>query len=171
MDTLTQLRSASPYLQRCQTPIGRVEVVSDGESITGVAIEHNGLLPHDGMAYDSTAVTDEAVAQLLEYFEGWRKTFTVPIEHRGTPFQVAVWNQLGATSWGQATSYGAIARAVGRVGSGRAVGGAIASNPTPLLVGCHRVLSADGRVTGWSWGEGARTKSWLLRHEGIGHLP
>jgi methylated-DNA-[protein]-cysteine S-methyltransferase len=73
--------------------------------------------------------------------------------------------------WGETTSYGAIARAVGRAGSGRAVGGAIASNPTPLLVGCHRVLSAEGRITGWSWGEGVRTKSWLLGHEGVAHLP
>jgi len=171
MDTLTQLRSASPYLQRCTTPIGRLEVTSDGEAITGVAIEHRGTLPHDGLAYDSTAVADEAIAQLLDYFEGYRKKFTVPVLHRGTPFQVSVWQELAAVRWGQVTTYGAIAAAVGKAGSGRAVGGAIASNPTPLLVGCHRVLSAAGRVTGYSWGEGVRTKSWLLTHEGIPHDP
>ncbi len=171
MDTLTQLRAASPYLQRCVTPIGRLEVASDGEAITAVAIEHRGVLPHDGLAFDSTAVADEAVAQLLDYFEGWRKKFTVPVEQHGTSFQRAVWRQLAAVPWGSSTSYGAIARAVGRAGSGRAVGRAIASNPTPLLVGCHRVLSASGSVTGWSWGEGVRTKAWLLTHEGVAHVP
>jgi len=96
MDTLTQLRAASPYLQRCVTPIGRLEVASDGESITAVAIERRGVLPHDGLAFDSTAVADEAVAQLLDYFEGWRKKFSVPVEQHGTPFQRAVWRQLAA---------------------------------------------------------------------------
>ncbi|MGA1837839.1 methylated-DNA--[protein]-cysteine S-methyltransferase [Herbiconiux sp. 11R-BC] len=169
MDTLTQLRSASPYLQRATTPIGRIEVTSDGEAVTSVAIERNGVLPHDGLAYDSNSVADEAVAQLLDYFCGYRKSFSVPLRHRGTPFQVSVWQRLAAIRWGEVTTYGAIASAVGKTGSGRAVGGAIASNPTPLLVGCHRVLSAQGRVTGWSWGEGAVTKAWLLDHESIGH--
>ncbi|MFB2598005.1 methylated-DNA--[protein]-cysteine S-methyltransferase [Herbiconiux sp. P17] len=169
MDTLTQLRSASPYLQRCDTPIGRIEVASDGDAITAVAIEHNGSLPHDGLAYDSTAVADEAIAQLLDYFEGYRRGFSVPVAHRGTPFQVSVWQELARLRWGQVTTYGAIAAAVGKTGSGRAVGGAIASNPTPLLVGCHRVLSATGRITGYSWGEGVKTKAWLLDHESIGH--
>ena len=169
MDTLTQLRSASPYLQRCDSPIGRIEVASDGDAITAVAIEHNGSLPHDGLAYDSTAVADEAIAQLLDYFEGYRRAFSVLVAHRGTPFQLSVWQQLARLRWGQVTTYGAIAAAVGKTGSGRAVGGAIASNPTPLLVGCHRVLSATGRITGYSWGEGVKTKAWLLDHESIGH--
>jgi methylated-DNA-[protein]-cysteine S-methyltransferase len=169
MDTLTQLRSASPYLQRCSTPIGRIEVASDGEAVTAVAVEHNGVLPHDGLAFDSDAVADEAVAQLLDYFSGFRRRFTVPLLHRGTPFQVAVWQELAAIPWGHSSTYGLIASAVGRRGSGRAVGGAIAMNPTPLLVGCHRVLSADGRATGWSWGQGVRTKSWLLGLERIPH--
>ncbi|GAA2222921.1 methylated-DNA--[protein]-cysteine S-methyltransferase [Herbiconiux moechotypicola] len=171
MDTLIQLRAASPFLQRCETPIGRVEVLSDGEAVTSVALEQRGSLPHDGLAYDSDAVADEAVAQLLDYFQGVRRRFTVPVAHHGTPFQHAVWAVLAELRWGEHTSYGAIARAVGRAGSGRAVGGAIAINPTPLIVGCHRVLSATGRVTGWSWGDGAATKARLLAHEGIPFIP
>jgi methylated-DNA-[protein]-cysteine S-methyltransferase len=169
MDSLTQLRSASPYLQRCTTPIGRIEVACDRDAVTAVAIEHLGTLPHDGLAYDSNTIADEAVAQLLEYFDGYRRVFDVPVAQRGTPFQASVWQQLARLRWGEVTTYGAIAAAVGKVGSGRAVGGAIASNPTPLLVGCHRVLSASGRITGYSWGEGVRTKAWLLDHESIGH--
>ncbi len=169
MDTLIQLRSASPYLQRCDTPIGRIEVASDGLAVTAVAIEHQGVLPHDGLAYDSNTIADEGAAQLLEYFDGYRRTFTVPIAQRGTPFQRSVWHQLARLGWGEVTTYGAIAAAVGKAGSGRAVGNAIASNPTPLFVGCHRVLSASGRITGYSWGEGVRTKAWLLDHESIGH--
>ncbi|MCS5715043.1 methylated-DNA--[protein]-cysteine S-methyltransferase [Herbiconiux sp. CPCC 205716] len=167
MDTLTQQRAAAPFLQRCTTPIGRVEVVSDGEAVTRVALEAAGALPHDGLVFDSDTVADEAIAQLLDYFEGSRKRFTVPLAHRGTPFQVAVWQELAALGWGEPTDYGAIARAVGKVGAGRAVGGAVALNPTPLLVGCHRVLSVAGRITGWSHGEGVPTKAWLLSHESI----
>lgn len=170
MESLTQLRSAAPYLQRATTPIGRVEVQCDGESVTAVAIERNGVLPHDGLAYDTNTVADEAVAQLLDYFVGWRTTFSVPLSARGTPFQVLVWNELAAIDWGCSTTYGAIAQAVGRRGSGRAVGRAIALNPTPLFVGCHRVLSASGHATGYSWGRGILTKSQLLTHEGIPHV-
>ncbi|MDO9398842.1 MAG: MGMT family protein, partial [Herbiconiux sp.] len=114
METLTRLRASSPYLQRGETPIGRIEVRSDGDAVTGVSIEHLGVLPHDGLAFDSDAVADEAIAQLIDYFEGFRRRFTVPILHHGTPFQCAVWQELGAIPWGHVTSYGAIARAVGR---------------------------------------------------------
>jgi methylated-DNA-[protein]-cysteine S-methyltransferase len=167
MDTLTQLRSAAPYVQRSDTPIGRVEVVSDGEAVVRVSLETAGTLPHDGLVFDSNTVADEAIAQLLDYFQGRRRRFTVPIAHRGTPFQVMVWQELAALGWGEPSDYGAIARAVGKVGAGRAVGGAVALNPTPLLVGCHRVLSVRGDITGWSHGEGVRTKAWLLAHESI----
>ncbi|WP_286329659.1 methylated-DNA--[protein]-cysteine S-methyltransferase [Agromyces marinus] len=65
-------------------------------------------------------------------------------------------------------TYGALASAVGRPGSARAIGGAVGANPLPLIIGCHRVLGSDGRVTGYSGGQGVPTKLWLLAHEEIG---
>jgi methylated-DNA-[protein]-cysteine S-methyltransferase len=78
-----------------------------------------------------------------------------------------VWQRLAELDFGEATSYGEIGRATGRPSAGRAVGGAIGANPIPIIVPCHRVLGANGRITGYSGGNGIPTKSWLLDHEGI----
>jgi methylated-DNA-[protein]-cysteine S-methyltransferase len=99
---------------------------------------------------------------------GSRRAFTVPIDLvTGTPFQKAVWHQLQAIKCGQVTSYGAIAVSVGHPAAGRAVGAAVAANPIPLIIPCHRVLGAGRMVTGYSQGNGVPTKLWLLEHERI----
>ena len=95
-------------------------------------------------------------------------TFDLPVRLRGTPFQEAVWGELQRLDWGDATSYGSLAAAVGKPGSARAIGGAVGANPVPIIVGCHRVLASDGRITGYSAGDGIPTKLWLLGHEHIG---
>ncbi|MFI5060346.1 MAG: methylated-DNA--[protein]-cysteine S-methyltransferase, partial [Actinomycetales bacterium] len=69
--------------------------------------------------------------------------------------------------YGQFVSYGELGQEIGRPGSGRAIGGAVGANPIPIIIGCHRVLASDGKVTGYSGGEGIPTKMWLLSHEGI----
>ena len=97
-----------------------------------------------------------------------RTDFDVPVRLSGTPFQQAVWAELERLGWGEATSYGALAAAVGKPGSARAIGGAVGANPIPIIVGCHRVLASDGRITGYSGGDGIPTKLWLLGHERIG---
>ncbi len=110
-----------------------------------------------------------AVGQLEEYFAGHRRDFDLPISLAGTAFQLAVWEQLVALDWGEVISYGDLGQATGRATAGRAVGGAVGANPIPIIVPCHRVLGSDGRITGYSGGEGIPTKSWLLAHEGIAH--
>jgi methylated-DNA-[protein]-cysteine S-methyltransferase len=150
------------------TPIGRVELVADDEAVTALTIERGGVLPHDGEPERRNAVLDAAREQLLEYFAGTRTSFDVPVRLSGSPFQQAVWAVLRRVGWGEAISYGAIASAVGRPGSARAIGGAVGANPVPILIGCHRVLAGDGRITGYSAGEGVPTKVWLLGHEHIG---
>jgi methylated-DNA-[protein]-cysteine S-methyltransferase len=158
----------SPYLLRFDTPIGRVELLADEEHLTALSIERDGALPHDDLAERPNAVLDSARSQLLEYFAGARTEFDIPVRLIGTPFQQAVWAELVRLGWGEATSYGALAAAVGRPGSARAIGGAVGANPVPIIVGCHRVLASDGRITGYSGGEGIPTKLWLLAHESIG---
>jgi methylated-DNA-[protein]-cysteine S-methyltransferase len=159
---------SSPYLLRFDTPIGRVELLADEEHLTALSIERDGALPHDDLAERPNAVLDSARSQLLEYFAGARTEFDIPVRLIGTPFQQAVWAELVRLGWGEATSYGALAAAVGRPGSARAIGGAVGANPVPIIVGCHRVLASDGRITGYSGGEGIPTKLWLLAHERIG---
>ncbi len=161
------MTSSFAYLLRTSSPIGRLELTGDAESVTSLSIERQGALPLDGHPERSTPVLQRAVEQLDEYFSGARRDFDVPIRLSGTAFQLGVWNRLLALTWGDCTSYGELGAAIGRPGSARAIGGAVGSNPVPILVGCHRVLSSDGRITGYSGGEGIPTKLWLLEHEGI----
>lgn len=156
------------FLARLESPIGRLELVADDDAVTSLSIERDGALPHDGRPEHRNRVLEIAVAQLDEYFAGERTDFDVPVRLSGTAFQLAVWSQLQRLTWGDAISYGALATAVGKPGSARAIGGAVGANPVPILVGCHRVLGSDGRVTGYSGGEGVPTKLWLLGHERIG---
>lgn len=156
------------FLTRIDSPIGRLEILSDGDAVTALHIERGGTLPHDGVPERSNDVLDAAVTQLREYFAGERAVFDVPVRVTGTPFQRAVWTELGRLGWGEAVTYGALAAALGRHGASRAIGGAVGANPVPIIVGCHRVLGSDGRITGYSGGEGISTKLWLLEHEQIG---
>jgi methylated-DNA-[protein]-cysteine S-methyltransferase len=155
------------FLIRLDSPIGRLELTGDDKAVTGLTIERDGALPHDGEPERSNAVLDDARTQLTEYFAGSRTEFDLPVRLSGTPFQEAVWAELERLGWGEATSYGALAAAVGKPGSARAIGSAVGANPIPIIVGCHRVLASDGRITGYSGGEGIPTKLWLLGHEQI----
>ena len=167
MPTLT---AALPdYLVRIDSPIGRIEVTSDGEAITSLSIERAGALPLDEVPERSNPVLDRAVEQLREYFAGTRTDFDLPVSLAGTEFQKAVWNELVELPFGGVVSYGEIGSATGRATAGRAVGGAVGANPIPIIVPCHRVLASDGRITGYSGGNGIPTKVWLLDHEGIAH--
>jgi methylated-DNA-[protein]-cysteine S-methyltransferase len=156
------------FIIRLDSPIGRLELRGDESAVTGLSIARDGVLPHDDLPERSNEVLELARRQLDEYFAGDRTTFDVPVRLTGTPFQRAVWGELEQLGWGEAISYGALAAAVGKPGSARAIGGAVGANPVPILVGCHRVLASDGRITGYSGGNGIPTKLWLLGHEQIG---
>lgn len=161
--------TAPAYLRRVDSPIGRLELASDGERVTSLSIERGGELPRQREPEHSNAVLDRAAAQLAEYFAGERRDFDVPVALHGTPFQQSVWHVLEELPFGAVISYGEIGHATGRATAGRAVGGAVGANPVPIIVPCHRVLAGDGRITGYSGGEGIPTKLWLLDHEGIAH--
>jgi O-6-methylguanine DNA methyltransferase len=104
-----------------------------------------------------------AIAQLTEYLEGKRVAFDLPLDLRGTPFQLAVWQALQAIPYGETCSYAEIARNVGQPNAVRAVGAANGANPVALIVPCHRVIASDGRLGGF--GGGLSLKARLLAME------
>ena len=101
-----------------------------------------------------------AKAQLAEYFAGERRSFSLPLAPKATPFQALVLQALQAIPYGETRSYGDVARSLGRPRAVRAVGGANARNPLPIVIPCHRVVGADGRLTGF--GGGLPAKRYLL---------
>ena len=110
-----------------------------------------------------TAVLDQAVAQLEEYFAGTRREFDLALDPLGTPFQQSAWMVLRSIPYGRTMSYGEQARRLGDPNKARAVGAANGKNPLSIVVPCHRVIGSTGHLTGF--GGGIDAKSWLLDHE------
>lgn len=108
---------------------------------------------------------DRASRELGEYFAGKRRTFTVPLDLSGTPFQLQVWRVLRRIPFGKAVSYGEEARMLGMPKAARAVGSANGRNPIPIIVPCHRVVAGDGTLGGYSAGLAMKRK--LLALEGV----
>lgn len=156
-------------ISRMESPIGRLEIIARGDVIVGLTIERDGSLPNDSAPTKNSTVIKRAVTQLGEYFSGKRREFSVPVSLAGTEFQKSVWNALTEIPFGTVRSYGDVGMTTGRSTAGRAVGGAVGANPVPIIIPCHRVLAGDGRITGYSGGNGIPTKVWLLDHEGIAH--
>ena len=113
---------------------------------------------------EETPVLARGRAELLEYFRGERRAFTVALDPRGTPFRRRVWEALAAVPFGQTVTYGELARQIGSPRAVRAVGQANHFNPLPILLPCHRVVGADGLLTGYAGG--LELKRFLLALEG-----
>ena len=143
-----------------QTDIGLVEIVEHGDAVTGLFLNKTNpqLLP-----CEENALTRQAIRELDEYFAGERRIFTLPIQPYGTEFQQKVWRALCDIPYGETRSYGQIARAVGNPNACRAVGMANNRNPIPIVIPCHRVIGADGSLTGY--GGGLKIKEKLLELE------
>lgn len=109
------------------------------------------------------AILAQARRQLGEYFDGARTTFDLPLDLQGTSFQRQVWDELTRIPFGATRTYGEIARRVGAPSASRAVGAANGRNPVAIVVPCHRVIGANGDLTGF--GGGMARKEWLLKHE------
>jgi O-6-methylguanine DNA methyltransferase len=119
-------------------------------------------MPQAVEAHDSTSLSSLS-EQLNAYFEGTLRAFSVPLDLRGTPFQLSVWNALLDIPYGEVRSYGDIARAIDRPSAVRAVGAANGANPVPIIVPCHRVIGSSGKLVGY--GGGVDIKERLLRLE------
>jgi methylated-DNA-[protein]-cysteine S-methyltransferase len=143
-----------------KSPIGTLTLVEDEGALIGVYMETYTPPPAERR---STPLLERAAAQLGEYFAGERERFDLPLEPRGTEFQRAVWDALISIPFGATCSYGMIAKRIGRPSAVRAVGAANGSNPIALIIPCHRVIGANGSLTGY--GGGISRKRWLLNHE------
>jgi len=113
---------------------------------------------------NSSPLLERATRQLTEYFDGSRHTFDLPLRPAGTPFQHRVWAAMQTIPFGQTETYGALAIIAG--GGPRAVGMACGANPIPIIIPCHRVVGAGGKMIGYSGGHGIETKHQLLQLEG-----
>jgi methylated-DNA-[protein]-cysteine S-methyltransferase len=113
---------------------------------------------------DNRQPLGKVITQLTQYFTGQRKSFDLELAMRGTEFQLAVWNELLRIPYGDTISYAELARRIGRPAAVRAVGAANGANPIPVIVPCHRVIGANGSLTGY--GGGIERKQWLLALEG-----
>lgn len=150
-----------------ETPVGRLELAVDAD---GTLVEL--WLPNRSRAVRSVASPsrlatdgmDAAQAQLREYFAGTRRMFDLALDPHGTPFERRVWSRLREIPYGATTSYGAIAQEFGLTNAARAVGRANGANPIPIVIPCHRVIGADGTLTGF--GGGLPLKRALLELEG-----
>jgi methylated-DNA-[protein]-cysteine S-methyltransferase len=151
------------------SPVGRLLLTGDGRALTGVYfLDHGDLGPVTRHTPDPGAFTDVR-DQLAAYFGGELKEFDLRLAPDGTPFQLAVWAELTRIPYGATTSYGDIARALGKSPvASRAVGAANGRNPIPVIVPCHRVIGADGGLTGY--GGGLERKLTLLQIEGAAGL-
>ena len=142
------------------SPIGPLGLIASDTALEGVRFDGRRL----GSAGKSP-VLDEAASQLEAYFEGELVEFDLPLALHGTDFQRRCWLALGTIPYGQTVSYGEQARRLGlRSDRARAVGAANGANPLPIVLPCHRVLGADGSLTGF--GGGLHVKRFLLEHEG-----
>ena len=154
------------------SPIGALLLVGEKTGADG-SVALRGLYMEEhrhGPAVDPSWVEDaapfaEVERQLGEYFAGARTTFDLPLAPRGTPFQLAVWEQLRLIPRGGTTTYGEIAARVGRPAASRAVGAAVGRNPISIVVPCHRVVGSSGSLTGFAGG--LDRKRTLLGIEGV----
>jgi methylated-DNA-[protein]-cysteine S-methyltransferase len=151
--------SAPAYIWR--SPIGPLGIVTSERGVVRIQFTHE----QDGVATDvQDEFTRACIQQLDEYFAGQRREFTIPLDIRGTPFQLACWNALLRIPYGETRSYAEQAVVVGSPRAFRAVGAANGSNPIPIIVPCHRVLNTGGKLGGY--GGGLPIKERLLRLEG-----
>jgi methylated-DNA-[protein]-cysteine S-methyltransferase len=151
---------------RYRSPLGVLCLEATDAGIFGLSFADRGPA-RAGVSARARAHVDEAVAALDAYFAG-RPPRLPALDLRGTAFQVAVWDALARIPWGEVCTYGEVARLLGRDGCARAVGGANHENPVAILVPCHRVVQASGRLGGYAAGLDA--KRWLLAHEAA-HAP
>jgi methylated-DNA-[protein]-cysteine S-methyltransferase len=145
------------------SPVGRLTLVGEDEELVGLFFDRDPAgAPRADWVRDDRRL-GPAVAQLREYFAGRRTRFDLRLAPRGTPFQREVWAALGRIPFGGTASYGDIARAIGKPAASRAIGGANHRNPLAIVIPCHRVIGADGSMTGY--GGGLDRKQQLLALE------
>ena len=147
------------FMTHYKSPLGIYVILSSKQGIVSIEpeedvqteiarLQHNGIQIRQG----EDEYNKWAASELDDYFAGKLFLFTVPLDLRGTPFQRQVWQLLQNIPYGETVSYSELARSLGRANAARAVGGAVGSNPISIIVPCHRVIGANGNLTGYGGG-------------------
>ena len=158
------LSSSARHSLRIDTPIGPLSLLSDGAALLAVFFDrHAGAPDHNLRELGPDEITHTAAAQLEEFFARQRRDFELPLRAEGTAFQRAVWTALHTIPFGETITYAELALRVGRPKAARAVGAANGKNPLSILVPCHRVIGANGALTGYAGG--VENKRKLLEFE------
>lgn len=145
--------------------LGTLRLEEENEALCGVHFCPDGVPDLEPLPRKvcETPLLQEAEEQLNEYFAGVRRTFDLPLAPKGTPFQKAVWAEMNKIPYGEVRTYGQLAAAIGRHRASRAVGGACHCNPIAIIQPCHRVVGANGSLTGYAYG--LEVKEYLLELE------
>ena len=151
------------FALRIESPVGPLTLGSDGAGLSLIWFDKKGKPPLDVQGLAPDTHVRAAARQLDEFFAGRRRGFELTLAATGTPFQREVWRALVTIPFGETRSYAQIAKLIGRAGAARAVGAANGANPLSIVVPCHRVIGADGSLTGY--GGGMENKRTLLDWE------
>ncbi len=154
------------FKKRISSPVGELNLVATDRALMALVWGHGS--PREKKLLDSAttkkhSILEAAAAQLKEYFLGKRTSFDLPLDFKGTDFQVSVWKTLRKIPFGKTWSYSDLAKAVKSPRAVRAVGTANSKNPLSIIIPCHRVIAKDGSLAGF--GGGVHNKAFLLKHE------
>ena len=156
-----------------ESPHGEMLLAATDAAVSGVYFSGQKYFPKDESGWRRSgdhAALRQAKQELAEYFAGTRDRFDVALDPLGTPFQRAVWNAICTVRYGETISYGELARRAGAAGRARAVGAATGRNPVGVIVPCHRIVGADGSLTGYAGGL-ERKRALLALEAGERQLP
>lgn len=145
------------------SPLGTLQLISEADYL----VELNWYGAHKALSStigSHLTILTTAADELSQFFSGHRHDFSVPVKPMGTAFQLSVWRELQTIKWGETYSYRDIAKRLGKPTGSRAVGGAVGRNPIPIFIPCHRIVGANGSLTGFSGG--LQNKKKLLECEG-----
>lgn len=146
------------YVEKLNTPIGTLEISASDKGVCSV------YFVAQAKSTNPNSITEATKMQLSEYFDSQRKHFELPLDTAGTEFQKSVWQALLNIEFGKTCAYQDIAQTLGNPKAVRAVGSANGKNPVSIIVPCHRVIGANGDLSGYAGG--VDRKAWLLKHEG-----
>lgn len=143
-----------------KTPIGILRLEASAKALYRISWKNRIHFTHS-----DNRILQKTKTQILEYFSGKRKFFNLPLDMQGTEFQKKVWKACGKIPFGKTTAYGELAQSAGHPKAARAVGSAMAKNPLPIIIPCHRVVTSSGKLGGYSGNGGLKTKRYLLSFE------
>jgi len=150
-----KVMSKDTHYTKVASPIGELTLTSDNEMLTGLFVERDSI---EGDLKRDDGPFRPVLEELERYWAGEPTDFDVPIDLRGTPFQVNVWNALRDIPYGETISYGELADRIGNRKACRAVGAANGRNPISIVVPCHRVIGSNGKLVGYGWGVDRKQK-------------